>query len=61
MFPVDTQLLSERLKYCVAVMHCFGLVHKDIKPDNILLKRHGEAVLADFGLSTHLLTRPGAE
>lgn len=56
---LDIVDVADRLKYCVAVMHCFGLVHKDIKPDNILINGRKELILADFGLSTHVLAVPG--
>jgi serine/threonine protein kinase len=32
-------------------MHSMLLLHRDIKPDNILVKPDGDVVLADFGLS----------
>lgn len=30
------------------------IVHKDIKPDNILVSKEGEVLLCDFGLSSIL-------
>jgi len=53
------QKLESRLKYCVAVMHRFGLIHKDIKPPNLLVNASGMAVIADFDVSTHTTSVPG--
>ena len=44
------------LKVCAALGHAHsrGIVHRDVKPSNILIARDGTVKLADFGLAKHL-------
>jgi serine/threonine protein kinase len=54
--PLGTQstaMLGARLADALAYVHERGIVHRDVKPSNILLSTSGEAWLGDFGVAQH--------
>jgi len=50
--PSDAARLLREVAWALAHAHAHGVVHRDVKPDNILLERGtGRALVADFGIA----------
>ncbi|MGG2396733.1 protein kinase domain-containing protein [Pseudomonas sp. SH1-B] len=52
--PAQALRIVRQIASALAVVHDKGLVHRDIKPGNILFRDDGTAVLTDFGVAKAL-------
>jgi len=49
----EARAIAGKVAAALANLHRQNVIHHDIKPSSIMFRRHGEAVLIDFGLSHH--------
>jgi serine/threonine protein kinase len=59
--PEQALSVTVEIAHALAIVHGAGVVHRDLKPGNIMLRRNGTVALIDFGISQSKPTSaPGA-
>jgi serine/threonine protein kinase len=52
--PKEVHSIASDVLSALDYAHSLGVIHRDVKPSNILLEKHGRALLSDFGIALAL-------